>query len=273
MFRIGEFSMLSSISINMLRHYNKIGLLIPHSIDKFTSYRYYSKEQLIIANSIVALKSIGFGLKEIEAMQIENITQDGMETILKNKLKSKQQELALIQLQISQITNALSCWGKEEYSLSIAIKKIPARKVVSHRARILHFHDEGILWNTLNQECKKSNVRLSSPDYATSIQHEINFDENYIDVEVQLSIEKLGNDTDIIKFREIPECKVASLIYQGQYARLQDINIYVAKWVEQNGYELYGKVFSIYYNSPENEQNENKFITEVCFPIKNKTRY
>ena len=36
MLRIGEFSVLSQISIHMLRHYNEIGLLIPEYIDHFT---------------------------------------------------------------------------------------------------------------------------------------------------------------------------------------------------------------------------------------------
>jgi len=69
MFRIEEFSILSSISINMLRHYDRIGLLVPEHVDKFTGYRYYSSGQLVRANQIVALKSMGFGLKEIEALQ------------------------------------------------------------------------------------------------------------------------------------------------------------------------------------------------------------
>lgn len=37
MLRIGEFSALSSISINMLRHYDKIGLLIPKHVDQVST--------------------------------------------------------------------------------------------------------------------------------------------------------------------------------------------------------------------------------------------
>ena len=41
MFKIGEFSKLSQVSIRMLRHYDKIDLLVPKKTDKFTGYRYY----------------------------------------------------------------------------------------------------------------------------------------------------------------------------------------------------------------------------------------
>ena len=66
MLRIGEFSVLSQISIHMLRHYNEIGLLIPEYIDDFTGYRYYSEKQLPIANKIKALKSMGLSLSLIK---------------------------------------------------------------------------------------------------------------------------------------------------------------------------------------------------------------
>lgn len=50
MLRIGEFAALSTISIHMLRNYDKIGLLVPQYVDEFNGYRYYDKEQLIQAN-------------------------------------------------------------------------------------------------------------------------------------------------------------------------------------------------------------------------------
>ena len=41
MFKIGEFSKLSRISIRMLRHYDEIGLLVPEETDPWTGYRRY----------------------------------------------------------------------------------------------------------------------------------------------------------------------------------------------------------------------------------------
>jgi len=65
MLRIGEFAALSAISIHMLRNYDKIGLLVPQHVDDLNGYRYYDKEQLLQANQIIALKSMGFGLEEM----------------------------------------------------------------------------------------------------------------------------------------------------------------------------------------------------------------
>ena len=66
MLKIGDFSKLSKISIYMLRHYDKLGLLVPAHIDEDSGYRYYEEKQLTIANRIQALKAMGLGLNEIK---------------------------------------------------------------------------------------------------------------------------------------------------------------------------------------------------------------
>ncbi|MCY6960255.1 MerR family transcriptional regulator [Clostridium brassicae] len=271
MFKIGEFSVLTSISIHMLRNYDKIGLLIPKYIDESTGYRYYESDQLPIANQIVALKMMGFGLKEIVALQLEDMETDKLKNILKNKIKDKEQEVKIIKGQLEQMDNALKDLASEkECALSIVTKCIPDRKVASFRMKIKEFPDEGVLWKTLGDECKKLNVKFLDTNYSIAIQHEINFDENYIDVEVQRVVNNIYESTNKVKFYSIPSCEVASLAYQGGYSKLKDINIYIAKWIEQNGFEICGPAFNIYYISPEHKVNEEKFVTEVCFPIKKK---
>lgn len=42
MFKIGEFSKLSRISIRMLRHYDEIGLLVPEETDPWTGLPRYA---------------------------------------------------------------------------------------------------------------------------------------------------------------------------------------------------------------------------------------
>ncbi|MBK8046560.1 MAG: MerR family transcriptional regulator [Anaerolineales bacterium] len=62
MFKIGDFSRVSQVSVRMLRHYDKLGLLAPGHIDKFTGYRYYTLDQLPRLNRIVALNDLGLTL-------------------------------------------------------------------------------------------------------------------------------------------------------------------------------------------------------------------
>src|SRR5207253_4554648 len=62
MFRIREFSRFSRVSVKMLRHYDRLGLLHPARVDPDTRYRYYSARQLPRLNRILALRDLGFSL-------------------------------------------------------------------------------------------------------------------------------------------------------------------------------------------------------------------
>ena len=42
MLKIGEFSALGRVSVRMLRHYEKLGLLSPGETDAWTGYRSYT---------------------------------------------------------------------------------------------------------------------------------------------------------------------------------------------------------------------------------------
>ncbi len=68
MFKIGDFSKLSQVSVKALRYYDELGLLKPVEVDRFTGYRYYSADQLPRLNRILALKDLGLTLDEIGAL-------------------------------------------------------------------------------------------------------------------------------------------------------------------------------------------------------------
>ncbi len=65
LYKIGEFSKLAQVSPRMLRHYDKLGLIQPSQVDRFTDYRYYTVDQLARLNRIIALKDLGFSLEQI----------------------------------------------------------------------------------------------------------------------------------------------------------------------------------------------------------------
>lgn len=67
MFRIGEFSKLTQVTVRMLRYYDETGLLKPARTDPWTGYRLYSVEQIPVLNKIIYLRDSGFQVAEIAA--------------------------------------------------------------------------------------------------------------------------------------------------------------------------------------------------------------
>jgi DNA-binding transcriptional MerR regulator len=68
LFKIGEIADMLGVSIRAIRIYDKMGLLVPASVDPETGYRYYTMEQLDKLNIVLELKAVGFNLKEIKAI-------------------------------------------------------------------------------------------------------------------------------------------------------------------------------------------------------------
>lgn len=65
--RIKEISDLTNVSVRMLHHYDKIGVLKP-SVRASNGYRWYSEHDLATLQQIVALKFFGFSLGQIKTM-------------------------------------------------------------------------------------------------------------------------------------------------------------------------------------------------------------
>ena len=82
MLKIGEFAWLGQVTVETLRHYDRLGLLKPEQLDPFTGYRYYALEQLPRLNRILALKDLGLSLEEITRMLARPVKPDEIRSIL-----------------------------------------------------------------------------------------------------------------------------------------------------------------------------------------------
>lgn len=267
MLRIGEFAALSAISIHMLRNYDKIGLLVPQHVDDLNGYRYYDKEQLLQANQIIALKSMGFGLEEMKEVIVSG--QSEVNAFLQLKLQNKFQELEKIRDQIRQIQVVINADKKlEDYALSIARKIITPMWVVSFRGKIHTYPEEGILWGRLNKACIESGIKLSNESPAMAVYYGMDENTGMMDVEVQFPMEKEHKGNKEIAVFQLPEREVVSVAFKGGYSQIGGINTVIAEWLEKNHLEINGLVFSIYHTSPGNCTDDNSFVTELCFPVK-----
>lgn len=270
MLKIGEFSVLTGISIHMLRNYDKIGLLKPEQIDRMNNYRFYGEKQIVRANHIQVLKSLGFGLDEISEILMDGTLDDRIRTFLESKTREKEESLSITEKQIAQMRQALSELDTQnEYMLSVSVKRFPARRVVGLRGVIREFSEEGLLWERLDRACKTNGIRLADAPYCMAIMHSVDFERKCIDTEVFRVIEQAGQDIEGLRFLEMPETEAAVVAFQGIYSRIGEISRHIYHWIIENGYRFSGKAFNVYYISPDNERNpENYIITEICYPIK-----
>ena len=139
MLQIGEFSRVCQVSIKTLHHYDKIGLLVPAEVDRFTGYRYYRTEQIDTMNYIQRLKRYGFSLEEIQHLITisDNKELAGALRRQKEKLRREQQEMAIIlnelqaHISVFERTGDIMTYQK---SYRIEVKNSPAMNVLAKRA-------------------------------------------------------------------------------------------------------------------------------------------
>ncbi|MGH3291227.1 MAG: MerR family transcriptional regulator [Trebonia sp.] len=65
---IGDFSRATHLTVKTLRHYHRIGLLVPADVDAATGHRRYGTEQIPAAQVIKRFRSLDMPLEEIQAV-------------------------------------------------------------------------------------------------------------------------------------------------------------------------------------------------------------
>lgn len=269
MLRIGDFSKLSRVSIRMLRHYDEIGLLKPAGTDQFTAYRYYNEAQLSVAARITALKEMGFGLAAIEELNTRYDSTDALTQALALKKAELTEQAEKTRRQLQLVDTAIERLRKDRTTMnySVTVKEIPERTVISVRKIIPSYEQEGMLWGILMSETASMHIQDDDPCYCTAIFHDQEYKEADVDVEVQKTVKGSYPNTANVVCKVEPCVQVATAICKGSYAQMDEVNQAVASWVRDNGYTFAGSMFNTYHVSPHETQNENEYVTEVCYPV------
>ena len=271
MLKIGEFSKLSRVSVRMLRHYDELKLLVPVTTDPFTGYRYYSEDQLPAAGKIAALKDMGFGLAAIGEMLLLEDRQRLDELLAQKQAELRERE-GEIQRQMRLLDTARKGLRKDvpimEYN--VTRKTLPQRQVASVRMTIPSYDQEGMLWSVLARETAALKIQPDDPCYCSATFYDGEYKESDVDVEVQKTVKGTYPDTEHVKFKTMPAVTFASATYQGPYSKISEANAAVAAWIRDNGYAYDGPAFNIYHVSPYETQNPEKFVTEICYPVRKK---
>lgn len=273
MLKIGDFSKLSRISVRMLRHYDEVGLLHPRETDSFTGYRFYGEDQLLTAGRIASLRDMGFGLTAIADM-LQTDDPERIRARLELHREELREQSAEVKQKLQRVELALARLGKDgnmkQNNYEVAVREMPARYVASVRSILEGFNYEGRLWHILMSETKDQQLQPGDPCLAFGIYHDQEYKERDVDVEIQMTVSGSYEDTEHVKFKEEPACLIASAMHYGSYEEVSRATAAVAAWIEANGYEYNGTMFSIYHVSPHQTQNPDELVTEVCYPVRRK---
>lgn len=255
MIKIGDFSKLSLLSVRVLRHYDEIGLLKPEYIDLETGYRYYKPHQLHTCHQIKTLRSVGLGLGAIsdilhdkENIDVLNGYLKAQRDTLKDEITGLEDKLVLLESMVDQLE-----MDDDSSRYSVNIKEIPKRNIASIRKQIEKFEAEGMLWDIMMRTLSDQKISLSKPPYFIAKFHDNEYKDRDVDVEIQVSVMKLGDNTNHVSFMKTNEEKVASVVMKGSYRNMDAVNSAAVHWIAESQYEFSGPIFNIYHVGPNEE--------------------
>jgi effector-binding domain-containing protein len=262
-FKIGDFSRLSKVSVRALRHYDRLRLLEPADVDGWTGYRYYSASQLPRLNRIVALKEMGFSLDEVAVLLDDDLTVEEMRGMLKAKraelddrVRDEKGRLALVEARLRLIEREGEMAGYE-----VVMKEVDAVKVASIRDVIPSYPEQEHLWKELCGYLKERGVKPAGPYF--TMYHDTEFKERDVDAEVCGPISEDVPEADRVKVRTLPPAEVASVVHNGPYENISGAYEALMWWVDENGCRIAVPEREIYIVGYFTTKNTDEFVTEI----------
>lgn len=269
MYKIGEFSRLSRITVKTLRHYDDEGLLKPATVDRFTGYRYYSAGQLPDLYQILSLKDLGLSLEQIRTLLGQGVPAAELRGLLRLKQAEVQQTIDDQQGRLARITARIQQLDQEETmtSYEVVIKEVPALHVAGLRDTVADYGSQRPLWDELMGYVYGNGGKPAGPCLT------VYFDEEYKESDVDLEVVQpvagpLGSGGRVQVYDLPAVAAMVSTVHTGPYSGFNDAYGALMQWIAANGYQVAGPNREVYLRGAGDEGvAPEDFVTEIQFPV------
>ncbi|MCG8570899.1 MAG: MerR family transcriptional regulator [Spirochaetes bacterium] len=266
LYRIGDFSRITSLSIKTLRFYHEKEILEPTEIDFQTGYRLYHERQIEQAELIKRLKALDFTIKEMQEI-IHNAKddQDLIETVL-HKIQEVQEKVSKYQNLEQQLSRFLQYqeeaktmkWNKE-----IAVKDIEDQFIAGYRY-FGKYSDFGKHVGHLMKNCAGS-----AKGGPFSLYWNREYKEEKADIEIGVIVKKPVNKNNITS-RILSGGKVYSALHKGPYERIGETYKRLLDRLAEDHKDFVLPIREIYLKGPGLIflGNPENYLTEIQLLIK-----
>lgn len=262
-YKIGDVSKIYNISTDILRYYEKIGLLIP-DIRKSNGYRYYSEKQLWKLSNIRNLRKLGVGLKDItrflNTRSIE--TTEKMIDFQLEKINFKIGELLKLQKELqNKKSNIIFFKNYKEY-------EVPFEKELEQR--YIHLtQGEFVEESEINLELKKLKDMIKE-------ENDFLFNKNEIGAIIDKNKWIAGDyysysGTFVVADEKtrylLPKGKYLIYYFKGGYEDMKRHYDKIKVYLKEKGYEVGGNIIEFYHIEMHITENKNEYVTEIQIPL------
>lgn len=264
MYTIGQFSRICRVSPKALRHYEKIGLLVPDRVDDYNQYRYYSSEQIDAVKAILFMKDLGIPLKTIKQIVHNGSRPEEISRVLEDhrgQLIAQLDTLNHRLVKLSWWKNSMEAKNMgETKKYDVRLRDVQETPVISARKVLTNIHQEmpQLISGLLDELTAKGGICGGAP---IMLYYDEGFNPEKMDVEVCWPVVDRSFAT-----RTLPAVRAASCTYVGPYDGLESAYESIFAWLNENGYTAQSPSREISVNDPSSTPPE-QLATEILIPI------
>lgn len=266
MYKIGEFSKITFMTVKTLRYYDEIGLIIPSDIDENTGYRFYDEENYKTAMYVKALKSYDFTVKEMLDVVPRIKEPNDLTDFLLEKSRQIDDRIASlkkVKKSIESKVESLKEVNEMKDDIKIEIVEIEEVLVASIRYKG-KYQDVGTYLGKIFKE-----VGMNGTSAPFSMYYDEDYTEENADIEICVPVKKQVNKGEV-RSRVLPKQKCVAITHIGPYEELCHSYKAVTDYVNDNKLETILPSREIYLKGPGMifKGNPEKYETRILIPIK-----
>ncbi|WP_436522468.1 MerR family transcriptional regulator [Actinoplanes sp. HUAS TT8] len=275
MLSIGDFAGLGRVSVRMLRHYDALGLLRPAHVDPHSGYRFYTAEQLLRLNRILALKDLGFSLQQVLVMIEEKVDPGELRGMLRLRRAELAAQVERDNARLALVDARLRMIETEGHmnTEDVVRKQIPALRVVELSATALGYdHPTSItevltpLYPRLEEMIGRTGITVTGSPLAYYRPAPTGPEDETITAHAAFPIGDAVVTEPGFDVVVLPPVEVAAAVHRGPMSEAFRTGGRIATWIEENGFRPVppGYAREVYLHCPP---ELDEWLTEMQVPL------
>ena len=263
LYKIGEISRLFKVSTDILRYYEREGLLIPQKKGE-NGYRYYSSRQIWKIGTIRALRNLGVGLTEIKEHLDSRSVKKSSELIefQLGVIEDKLSELQDLKKQLRHKREYLNRIKEEENYGIIQEVFLSERRCYRRHNSVVTDWDIDLELKRLKHGADSSEEEHFAESKVGAVLSRESY-EGMSDAKYSGTFLLEGKGDEILEGGSY-----LILIFKGPYSQSEEYYNMIKKYIRDRNLEVAGDILELYKIDIYETEDENEFVTEIQVPVK-----
>jgi DNA-binding transcriptional MerR regulator len=260
---IGQFSLLTRLTVRALRLYDKLGILVPAHVDPDTGYRYYTAEQAQVASEIGRLREIDLPLEEIRDVLETPVQIARTLEIHASRLRQRRDESERALDLLRAIKE-----GVQPLNVPIEIREVRPTRGISIEVKTRMDQIGAAFGEAMPKLVNVLQAHGMRGGYDFAAYPDEEFDPQNMSVVIGISSDAdLAPQEDGIAIREFGGGRSIVVTLNGPYDAMSQAWQEGWAYLAEHGYERRGTAYELYRVGMAESQNPAEFETDIIIPI------